>query len=212
MDKQIRKVNLCVLFGFISITLIAMMAAPITVYSQGMPGSQRPGFGPGEPGCGSGGGPGYGMGMGLQRGCGSRQGFGGTNMQRGMMQEPPYCRMLLDRPDLNLTTKQRDKIKELQVDHMKETFDLRSDLQIKKIELKKLRFAKNPDFSLIKEKLEKISKLQLELQIKRAKLQIEADKTLNQSQKDMLYLSPGMSVDIDWDVSMGDEEKTESNQ
>ena len=134
------------------------------------------------------------------------------NMQRGMMQEPPYCRMLLDRPDLNLTTKQRDEIKKLQVDHMKETFDLRTDLQINKIELKKLRFAKNPDFSLIKEKLEKISKLQLELQVKRAKLQIDADKVLNQSQKDMLYLSPGMSVDIDWDVSMGDEVKAESNQ
>ena len=207
MDHKMKKANLCVLYAFISIIFIAMMATPTITYSQGMRGPQRPGFGPGESGCGSGGGPGYGMGMGLQRGCGSHQGLGGMNMQRGMMQEPPYCWMLLDRPDLNLTPKQRDEIKKLQVDHMKETFDLRTDLQINKIELKKLRFAKDPDFSLIKAKLEKISKLQLDLQVKRARLQIEADKLLNQSQKDMLYLSPGMSVDIDWDVSMGDEEK-----
>ena len=88
------------------------------------------------------------------------------NQQRGIMHEPLYCRMLLDRPDLNLTPKQRDDIKKLQINHMKETFDLRTNLQIQKIELRRLRFSKKPDFGDIKAKLEKISKSQLELQIK----------------------------------------------
>ena len=208
MKNQLKKANMFVIFCFISIIFVALMAFPANIYSQGMRGMQQPGFGPGGPGCGSGG-PGMGMGMGLQRGCGSHQGFGGMNMQRGMMREPPYCRMLMDRPDLNLTPKQRDDIKKIQVNHMKETFDLRTDLQIKKIELKKLRFAKDPDFGLIKEKLEKISELQLDLQLKRAKLQLEADKILTRTQKDLLYLSPGMSVDIDWDLSMEGEETPE---
>ena len=92
---------------------------------------------------------------------------------------------------------------------MKETFDLRTDLQIQKIELKKLRYSKNPDFGNIKAKLEKISKIQLELQIKRAKLQFEADKILTEAQKDSLYLSPGMAVDIEWEDNMADEEEPE---
>ena len=113
--------------------------------------------------------------------------------------------MLLDRPDLNLTPQQKEAIKKLQINYVKETFDLRSDLQINKIELKKLRFSKNPDFKTIKEKLEKISKMQLELQKKRAKLQIEADKILTDEQKDLLYLSPGMSVDIEWEDDMDED-------
>jgi Spy/CpxP family protein refolding chaperone len=162
-----------------------------------------PGMGRGMgPGMGSGMGPGMGRGMGsgmgLHRETCSQPCRGGMNRQRGIMNEPHYCRMLLDRPDINLTPKQRDEIKKLQIDHMKETFDLRTDLQIEKIELKKLRFSKKPNFEDIRAKLEKISKLQLEMQIKRAKLQFEADKILTETQKDLLYLSPGMSVDIEW--------------
>ncbi len=168
---------------------------------------------------------GYGMGRGMQRGYGYMQGYGepigprgrgagpgmsggpcGADLQRGILQEPSYCRMLMNRPDLNLTSEQKEALRKLQIKHIKETSDLRADLQVNKIELKKLRFSKNPDINSLKSKLEKISKLQLELQISRLKLQMDADKILTEEQKNSLYLSPDMAVDLDWEEETGEEE------
>jgi hypothetical protein len=196
MKNRLRRINIFIIHFFVIGIFITLICNPSFVFSQG---PHHPGFGPGMgSGMGPGMGRGMGPGMGLQRESCSQHFRGGMNLQRGIMNEPPYCRMLLDRPDINLTPKQRDDIKKLQIDYMKETFDLRTDLQIQKIELKKLRFSKNPNFEDIKAKLEKISKLQLELQIKRSKLQFEADKILTEAQRDLLYVSPGMSVDIEW--------------
>ncbi|MGA1842851.1 MAG: Spy/CpxP family protein refolding chaperone [bacterium] len=212
MNKHLKRFNILIINCFVVGIFIIFICSPSLVFSQGpygpgMGSGMGPGMGSGMgPGMGRGMGSGLGPGMGLHRENCSRTCRGEMNLQRGIMNEPPYCRMLLDRPDINLTPKQRDQIKKLQIDHMKDTFDLRTDLQIQKIELKKLRFSKNPSFEDIKAKLGKISKLQLELQIKRAKLQLEADKILTESQKDLLYLSPGMSVDIEWGDSAGEEE------
>jgi len=123
------------------------------------------------------------------------------------MNEPYYCRMLMDRPDLNLTSEQRESLRQLQIKHVKETADIRADLQINKIELRKLRFSKSPDFNAIKKQLEKISKLQLELQLSRAKLQLDADKILTEEQKNSLYLSPDMAVDIEWEKQLEEREE-----
>ena len=211
MKKYFRSPNTSMIYSSIVVFLSAMLCVPCIILAHG-PGapdmSGPPMSGPYMHGQQM---PGPGMGMGLQRGICNQPGAG-MNLQRGIAQDYPYCRMLLDRPDLNLTPQQKEAIKKLQINYVKETFDLRSDLQINKIELKKLRFSKNPDFKTIKEKLEKISKMQLELQKKRAKLQIEADKILTDEQKDLLYLSPGMSVDIEWeddmDENMGSGEDT----
>jgi hypothetical protein len=216
MDNRLRRLNIFIINFFVFGIFMTLICTPSLVFSQGPygPPGMGTGMGPGMgsgmgPGMGRGLGPGMGHGMGLHRENCSQTCLVGMNQQRGIMNEPPYCRMLLDRPDINLTPKQRDEIKKLQIDYMKETFDLRTDLQIQKIELKKLRFSKKPSFEGIKAKLENISKLQLELQIERAKLQLEADKILTETQKDLLYLSPGMSVDIEWGDSAGEEEGPE---
>ncbi len=193
MCNFIKRTGIIVVYCIIAGILIVVMGNPSLVNSQGPRGLQRPGSG-------------MGMGMGLQRGFGFQAGRGGMNLQRGIMQEPPYCRMLMDRPDLNLTPKQRDDIKNLQIKYMKRSLDLKTDLQINKIELRKLRFSEKPDFGLIKAKLEKISKLQLDLQIKRSKLQIDADKILTKAQKDSLFLSPCTAIDIEWEDYMESEE------
>lgn len=188
MNNHKERVRFVMVCWFILLFAVMITGNTTPVCSQG---PQRPGFGPGM------GGPG----MGVQRASCSLPGSGGMNLQRGITQEPPYCRMLLDRQDLNLTPKQRDDIRMLQTSFMKDTFDMRSDLQINKIELRKLRFAENPDFNAIKAKLEKIAKMQLDLQIRRAKLQLEADKILTKEQRDALYLLPCMGLDIEWDVA-----------
>lgn len=203
MNRHREGIRFVVVCCFILILAMAIAGNTTPAYSQGPYG---PGFGPGMGGPGMGGsgmgGPGMGgPGMGGQRACCSHPGAGGMNLQRGITQEPAYCRMLLDRTDLNLTPKQREDIRMLQTSYMKETFDLRSDLQINKIELRKLRFAEKPDFNAIKAKLEKIAKMQLDLQTRRAKLQLEADKILTKEQRDALYLLPCMGLDIDWDVA-----------
>jgi len=198
MNNHRELVRFVMVCSFILLLVMAITGSTTPVYSQG---PQNPGFGPGMGGLGMGG-----LGMGAQRGYCNLPGSGGMNLQRGIMQEPRYCSMLLDRTDLNLTPKQREDIRRLQTGFMKETFDMRSDLQINKIELRKLRFTENPDFNAIKAKLEKIAKMQLDLQTRRVKLQLDADKILTKEQRDALYLSPCMGLDIEWDV---EEEKPE---
>lgn len=204
--------TLCLLFVFFMSHQALYAYGPGETCGMGMGSGMGMGMGMGS-GMGSGMGMGFGAGRGLRRDCGLAPGAGGPRgfggfgpgfgSKTGMMSRPSYCQMLLDRQDLNLSPEQREALKKLQISHMKGTFDLRSDLQINKIELRKLRFSKNPDFNLIKGKLEKISKLQLELQISRAKLQIDADKILTDEQKDSLYLIPGMAVDVEMeDISL----------
>lgn len=226
MNNPVRKKKIFMVYFLTFCALIAMMLCPALAKAcgPGNPQGTGPGMGRGlnrgygfslGPGrtCGMGGmggppgpggGPSGGFGGGLGGGPGG--GPGGLNLQRGIMREPSYCRMLIDRPDLNLTSEQRDALRKLQIKHTKETFDIRADLQINKIELRKLRFSQNPDFNLIKAKLEKISKLQLALQVSRVKLQIDADKILTDEQKDALYLSPDIAVDLDWEETMDMEE------
>ena len=205
LTKVGARIVLCLTLGI----LVAITGVPSAINAWG-PGERcGPGFGQ-DIGPNPGFRPGPIQGRGLHRGYGFAGGPGGLNLQRGILQEPPYCKMLMDRPDLNLSSEQREALRKLQLNHTKETLDLRADLQIGKIELRKSRFSQNPDFNQIKKKLENISKLQLDLQLKRAKLQIEADKLLTKEQKDSLYLSPDMAVDLDWEGSMDFEEKPES--
>ncbi|MBN2373687.1 periplasmic heavy metal sensor [bacterium] len=197
---------------FIALGIFVIIShIPSIIYAWGPENPSGPGFRQDmypNPGFG----PGFMQGSGLRRGFGFGigAGSGGLHLQRGILQEPLYCKMLMDRTDLNLTSEQKEALRQLQLNYTKETGDLRADLQIAKIELRKLRFAQDPNFNNIKKKLENISKLQLELQLKRARLQIDADKLLTREQKDSLYLSPDMAVDIDWDVSMDLEEKSEA--
>lgn len=194
----------------LSILLIFLISTMTCACAQNLQCAQGYGLGRGmQRGYGSG----YGMGPGFGQGPGRGQGrFGDTmwtegrggrscplDSQQGILSEPSYCRMLMNRPDLNLSSEQKEALRNLQIKHTKETSDLRSDLQIKKIELRKLRFDKNPDFNKLKGILENISKLQLDLQISRLKLQLAADKVLTEEQKNSLYLSPDMAVDVEWE-------------
>lgn len=199
------------LFSFVALLVIFSGSASIA-YAQnfqcaagaGMGRGLHRGYGPAGGGFGSGPGGGQGVGMGRGRFAGAGRGGRGCPLdsQEGLSSEPAYCRMLMNRPDLNLSSEQKEALRNLQIKHTKETSDIRADLQIKKIELRKARFGKNPDFDKLKGIMEKISKLQLELQLSRLKLQIDADKVLTAEQKDSLYLAPDMAVDIEWEEEM----------
>lgn len=89
---------------------------------------------------------------------------------------------------LELTAEQIKKIKTMQLDMAKETVRLRSDLEIKQLELRELTAADKPDMARIAARIDEMSPLRAELQKKRIEHRLSVLDVLTPEQKEKLEL------------------------
>jgi len=94
---------------------------------------------------------------------------------------------LLDNPYLNLSTDQIKKITSLDQKFQKEAISLRNDRRAKRLELRALKLAEQPDLDEIQAKLEEISKVELQLHKKMVEYQAEIHDFLTPTQLSKLY-------------------------
>jgi len=92
--------------------------------------------------------------------------------------------MLAD--ELELTDEQQAKIEEQKFAAGKTAIELRSKIQIARLELHKLMHADNPDEGKIKSKVEEIGKLKTEKQLNRVESHLSMQKILTPEQKEKL--------------------------
>ena len=84
--------------------------------------------------------------------------------------------------NLELSTEQITKIRETMLDLQKEILELRNQIQVKQLELRKLRLSSELDINQVKAKLEEISKLQIEIRMKVFEKQQKIKETLTPEQ------------------------------
>ncbi|HHZ20138.1 MAG TPA: Spy/CpxP family protein refolding chaperone [Firmicutes bacterium] len=84
--------------------------------------------------------------------------------------------------ELNLSYEQQEKILEIRQQHARETQPIRHDLQKKRLELKKLWAAKNPNQNAIIAKKQQIVALEVQLQFKKRAMREEINKVLTTEQ------------------------------
>lgn len=102
--------------------------------------------------------------------AGPGSGFGGNpNCPAGMEQ-------------LNLTPEQKTKLGELQEKHWKDTISLRNEMQIKRLELKTLWTAPNPDKNKILAKQKELNELRDKMQAKATDFRLDIRKALTPEQ------------------------------
>ena len=131
-------------------------------------------------------GPGFGDGPGFGRGRGFCQdrGFG-----RG---DGPN--ILAQAEALELTSEQIKKIKVMHLDMAKETVRLRSDLELKQLEMRELMSVDEPDLRLIEAKIDEMALLRTELQKKHIEHQLAVRNILTPEQRAKLELMRGPSM------------------
>ena len=130
--------------------------------------------------------PGFGDGPGFRRGCGLRQdrGFG-----RG---DGPG--ILAKAEALELTSEQIKKIKAMRLDMAKEMVKLRSELELKQLELKELMSVDEPEIRLIEAKIDEMAPLRTELQKNRIGHRLAVRDVLTPEQKEKLELMRGRGM------------------
>jgi len=106
------------------------------------------------------------------RGRGNFAGKQGAPYHQGQSQHPSG-RFGINQGDnfrgvknLELSSEQITQIREMMLDFQKETLELRNQIQVKQLELRELKLSPDLDLNGVKEKLEEISKLQLEIRMK----------------------------------------------
>ena len=102
--------------------------------------------------------------------AGPGSGFGGN----------PNCPAGMDR--LNLTPEQKTKLGELKEKHWKETISLRNEMQIKRLELRTLWTAPNPDKNKILAKQKELNELRDKMQAKATDFRLDIRKALTPEQ------------------------------
>ena len=86
------------------------------------------------------------------------------------------------REKLGLTDEQIDKLKTIKLEHAKAAIKTRAELKIKKLELRELLQAKEPDELAIKAKVKEIEDLRTRLTMNRINGRLEAQKVLTEKQ------------------------------
>ena len=106
------------------------------------------------------------------RACRNFAGKKGAPYQQGQSQHPSG-RFGINQGDnfrgvrnLELSSEQITQVREMVFGFQKETLELRNQIQVKQLELRELRLSSDLDLNKVKEKLEEISKLQLEIRMK----------------------------------------------
>ena len=130
------------------------------------------------------------------------RGFGdGPRFGRGpgMCQEPGFGQgdgpgILAKAEALELTTEQIKKIKAMRLDMAKEKIRLRSELELKQLELRELMSADEPDIRRIEAKIDEMAPLRTELQKKRIEHRLAVRNVLTQEQKAKLELLRGAGL------------------
>ena len=113
--------------------------------------------------------------------AGPGSGFGGN----------PNCPGGMDR--LNLTPEQITKLGELKEKHWKDTISLRNEMQVKRLELRTLWTAPNPDKNKILAKQKEMNELRDKMQAKATDLRLDTRKALTPEQAAQLgTLGSGM--------------------
>ncbi|UCE19851.1 MAG: Spy/CpxP family protein refolding chaperone [Gemmatimonadota bacterium] len=134
--------------------------------------------------------------------CKTDPGFGdgpGFGHRRGLCQDREFGRgdgpnILTKAEALELTSEQIKKIKAMRLDMAKEKIRLRSELDLKELELRELMSADEPDIRRIEAKIDEMAPLRTELQKKRIghRLAVRDVLTLEQREKLELMRGPGM--------------------
>ena len=88
--------------------------------------------------------------------------------------------------DLNLTKEQLDKIKKIRSSSQKSNIPLRSDIQLKQIELKDLMDADAPDKSAVAAKVKEIDALKTQIKLNRMNARIDCRNVLTKEQKEKM--------------------------
>lgn len=88
--------------------------------------------------------------------------------------------------DLNLTKEQRDKIKKIHSDLQKLNIPLKSQIDLKRIDLKELIDADNPNKDQIAAKVKEIESLKTQIKINRINARIDTRSLLTKEQRDKL--------------------------
>ena len=102
----------------------------------------------------------------------------------------PNCPAGPDR--LNLTPEQKTKLGELQEKHWKDTISLRNEMQIKRLELRTLWIAPNPDKNKILAKQKEVNELRDKMQAKATDFRLDIRKALTPEQAAQLgTMGPG---------------------
>ena len=131
--------------------------------------------------------------------CEPDPGFGdgpGFGHRRGLCQDRGFGRgdgpgILAKAEALELTSEQIKKIKTMRLDMAKEKIRLRSELELKQLELKELLSADEPDMRRIEAKIDEMAPLRTELQKKRIEHRLAVRNVLTQEQRDKLELMRG---------------------
>lgn len=105
-------------------------------------------------------------------------GFGGAFVGGEMMQKV--------QDDLNLTKEQRDKIKKIHSDLQKLIIPIKSQIELKRIDLKEMIEADNPNKDQIAAKVKEIESLKTQIKINRINARIDTRNLLTKEQRDKL--------------------------
>jgi Spy/CpxP family protein refolding chaperone len=102
----------------------------------------------------------------------------------------PDCPSGMD--PLNLTTEQKTKLGELKEKHWKDTISLRNEMQVKRLELRTLWTAPNPDKNKILTKQKELNELRDKMQAKATDFRLDIRKALTPEQAAQLgTMGPG---------------------
>jgi len=86
------------------------------------------------------------------------------------------------REKLGLTDEQIDKLKSIKLEHEKAAIKTESELKLKRLELRELMQAEEPDESAVKVKIEEIGELKTQLAMNKIDGGLEARKVLTEKQ------------------------------
>ena len=116
-----------------------------------------------------------GMGLGLGHGFGWHKGAGMNCPDPGEMPE-----------ELNLTKEQTDKIKKIRSSAKKQNIPLKSDIELKEMELRDLMDADSPDKTAVAAKVKEIDAQRTQIKINRMNARIDCHNVLTKEQKEKM--------------------------
>lgn len=88
--------------------------------------------------------------------------------------------------ELKLTKEQTDKIKKIRIASRKQNIPIKSDIQLKEIELKEMMDADSPDRNAVAAKIKEIDALRTQIKINRLHARIDCRSVLTKEQKEKM--------------------------
>ncbi len=108
----------------------------------------------------------------------------GMMYHRGMMGNPDILMLLADK--LELSEGQRNELKDMFMTHRKDMIKKNADLELARIDMQELISQDKPDLDIIKEKINGIAAIEVEIKFSQVKLMIDAKSVLTDEQQEKL--------------------------